>query len=301
MRGGVLLVDKPHGPTSHDVVATVRRKLGTRRVGHAGTLDPAATGLLVVLVDEATKLAPYLTGEDKAYVATVALGRSTDTGDGAGKTLREAPLGAPILAELDRLATEGTAASAPLVGRALEGERARTSQIPPAFSAIHVGGVRSHELARAGLAPDLAARDVSVRALAIQAADPAAQTLVVRLEVSKGYYVRSFARDLGDALGVPAHLSALRRTRSGAFSIDEARALDEVSLDALEPLETAAKCALPAVVVGPSDERLVRTGRTIDAGAIATGPVAVFSETGALVAIAEPREGKLTVLRGFSP
>jgi tRNA pseudouridine55 synthase len=301
MKSGVLLVDKPHGPTSHDVVAKVRRKLGTRRVGHAGTLDPAATGLLVVLVEEATKLAPYLSGEDKAYVATVALGRSTDTGDAAGKTLAEAPLGSPLLAELARLATGGAVADTPLLAAALEHERVRTSQVPPAFSAIHVGGVRSHELARAGHAPDLAPREVSVRALAIEAADPSAPSLVVRLDVSKGYYVRSFARDLGDALGVPAHLGALRRTRSGAFSIDEARALDDIGADALKPLEEAAKCALRAVVVTGDDERLLRTGRTVDGSTIATGPVAVFSESGALVAIAEPRDGKLTVLRGFSP
>ncbi|NUO49288.1 MAG: tRNA pseudouridine(55) synthase TruB [Polyangiaceae bacterium] len=301
MTSGVLLVDKPHGPTSHDVVAIVRRKLGTRRVGHAGTLDPAATGLLVVLVEEATKLAPYLSGEDKVYVATVALGRSTDTGDAAGKTVLEASLGEPLVTELERLANEGPGASALLVAAALDRERARTSQIPPAFSAIHVGGVRSHELARAGLAPELAPRDVSVRALTLESADPAAATLIVQLEVSKGYYVRSFARDLGDALGVPAHLSALRRTRSGAFSIDEARALDAVSADALKPLEDAAKCALSTVVVDPNGERLLRTGRPIEAATIATGPVAVLSEGGALVAIAEPRDGKLTVLRGFSP
>lgn len=301
MKSGVLLVDKPHGPTSHDVVATVRRKLGTRRVGHAGTLDPAATGLLVVLVEEATKLAPYLSGEDKSYVATVTLGRSTDTGDAAGKTLLEASLGAPLLSELERLENEGVGASVPCLAAALDGERARTSQVPPVFSAIHVGGVRSHELARAGLAPELAPRDVSVRALAIERANAREATLVVRLEVSKGYYVRSFARDLGDALGVPAHLSALRRTRSGAFSIDEATLLESVSPDALVSLEKAAKCALSALTVDPISERFLRTGRPIDLATTATGPIAVLSEGGALVAIAESKDGKLTVLRGFSP
>lgn len=300
MRSGVLLVDKPAGPTSHDVVSIVRRKLGTRRVGHAGTLDPAATGLLVVLVEEGTKLAPYLSGEDKAYVATVALGRSTDTYDAAGQTVVEAAVPGAIAAEIERIATAGPAASAPSIEAALDEERRRTSQVPPVFSAIHVGGVRSHELARAGRATELAPREVSARSIELLRAVTETASLEVSLDVTKGYYVRSFARDLGETLGVPAHLAALRRTRSGAFSLDEAVMLADVSAERVIDLGSAAKRALSTIVVDPDSERLIRTGRTIATGTVAS-PVAVFSETGVLVAIAEPRDGQLTVLRGFTP
>ncbi len=303
MKSGVLLVDKPRGPTSHDVVARVRKKLGTRRVGHAGTLDPEATGLLVVLVEEATKLAPYLTADDKGYLATVVLGRATDSGDAVGKTTHEASVPREIADELAQIAEIGGRASAPTVAAAIETERARTTQVPPAFSAIHVDGVRSHALARAGVAPELAPRPVFARKMEIRGASPGdAPTIDVELHVSKGYYVRSFARDLGDGLGVPAHLGSLRRTRSGAFSIGEAVLLEEIREEALIDVPDAAVRALPVITLAPDAERLVRFGRLIEAPPEApVGPIALLDETRkTLIAIAEARDGNLAVLRGFS-
>ncbi|MBM4362958.1 MAG: tRNA pseudouridine(55) synthase TruB, partial [Deltaproteobacteria bacterium] len=187
---GVLVVDKPTGPTSHDVVAAARRLLRTRAVGHAGTLDPLASGVLLLLVGEATKLTPWLTAGAKEYRATIALGRATDTLDAEGETTAEA-----------RLAAGQPDAGA--VDDALEVERQRRSQVPPAVSAISVGGVRAHRLARRGLAPELPPRDVEVDELVLERA--AGDELVVRVRASKGYYVRSLARDLGETLGIPAH------------------------------------------------------------------------------------------------
>lgn len=209
---GVLLVDKPAGPTSHDVVGWVRWVLGMRRVGHAGTLDPAATGLLVVGVGAATKLAPYLTGADKRYLARFVLGASTTTADAEG-TVVEALACPP-----------GLEARVPAALAALAEVRALP---PPAFSAIHVDGRRAHELAREGRAPVLDERPMEVRALVpgpvLRRGDRV--EVEVDLLVSKGTYVRSLAEAFGRSLGVPAHLGALHRTHSGALGLDHPRAL----------------------------------------------------------------------------
>lgn len=209
---GVLLVDKPAGPTSHDVVGWVRWVLGVRRVGHAGTLDPAATGLLVVAVGAATKLAPYLTGQDKGYRARFVLGASTTTGDAEGSEVEASvcpvDLEARVPAALAALATV----------QALP---------PPAFSAIHVDGQRAHVLARAGLAPVLADRPMTVHALVPGPVVRRGDRVEVEVEllVSKGTYVRSLAEALGRLLGVPAHLGALHRTRSGTLGLDHPQAV----------------------------------------------------------------------------
>jgi tRNA pseudouridine55 synthase len=204
---GVLVVDKPGGMTSHDVVAQARRHFGTRRVGHAGTLDPMATGVLVLLLGEATKLSDLATSEDKTYLAEVRFGRSTDSHDADGQTTTERALGAGWL--------EPAA-----LRLALDAERQRRLQVPPAVSAIKVDGQRSYRLARSGRAPELAPRPVQVRGLDVL--EQGADHLRIELQVTKGYYVRSFARDLGEALGVPSHLASLRRVQSGCFHIDEA-------------------------------------------------------------------------------
>jgi tRNA pseudouridine55 synthase len=231
---GVLVLDKPPGMTSHDVVARVRRLLDTRRVGHAGTLDPMATGVLVVLVGEATKLGPYLTADDKSYAAAVRFGRATDTLDADGKTTATGEVSAWLRDALrDRSGNgngNGNGDLHPRLAEALAAEAARVEQAPPAYSAIHVGGRRSHDLARAGEAVDLAPRPVVVRRIHVTGAGvpepPLEPWIEIELDVGKGYYVRSLARDLGERLGVPAHLSSLRRTRSGSFRIDEASGLD---------------------------------------------------------------------------
>jgi len=266
---GVLVVDKPGGMTSHDVVARVRRLLGTRRVGHAGTLDPMATGVLVVLVGEATKLGAYLTADDKSYVAKACFGRATDTLDAEGKVTATAEVPAWLAGEL-RVAGQGSLSGAPRLAEAIAAEIARTSQVPPAYSAIHVDGKRSHDLARAGEAVDLAPREVAVRAIEVVAAGapepPEDPWLTLRVHVAKGYYVRSLARDLGERLGVPAHLTALARTASGAFAIDDAVALDAGAAAlraALIPTATAATRALPVGRLTAEGVVRVRQGKRV--------------------------------------
>ncbi|MBL9021258.1 MAG: tRNA pseudouridine(55) synthase TruB [Myxococcales bacterium] len=299
---GVLLVDKAAGLTSHDVVARARRRLGTRRVGHAGTLDPSATGLLVVLVEEATKLAPFLTAADKAYVAGVTFGRATDTLDADGTTVATAPVPEPLVREIEA-ASRGEARDAwPRIAGALDAEKAREEQVPPAFSAIHVDGVRSHALARSGAAPELAPRKVRLFEARVVGAHAERTTLDVEVEVEKGYYVRSFARDLGSSLGLPAHLSSLRRLRSGAFQVEEAIPIEEASTARLISMETAIARAMPVLSVSPETERTFRHGKPVPrAPSDPEGHVAVLSaETGGLIAVAESEDGVFRVVRGFS-
>lgn len=212
---GILAIDKPAGMTSHDVVAQVRRATGEGRVGHAGTLDPAATGLLVVLVGPYTRLEPYLSGAAKDYDAVIAFGAETDTEDAEGEIVEVAPVP-------DELFESHRAQSAldALLGPQL--------QTPPAYSAIKVAGRVAHRAARAGEALTLAPRPIEVYAADLLALDPAARTWTVRFRVSKGTYVRSLARDLGRACGTAAHLAGLRRTRSGQLDLADAHSLDSV-------------------------------------------------------------------------
>ncbi len=224
---GVLLLDKPAGPTSHDVVGWVRWVLGVRRVGHCGTLDPAATGLLVIGVGAATKLAPYLTGQDKGYRARFVLGASTTTADAQGEVTEQA------------VCPQDLPSRIPGALRDLLGEHALP---PPAYSAVHVDGRRAHELAREGLAPVLPPRPMQV-----QRVEPGAVRIVgervevdATLRVSKGTYIRSLAAALGQRLGVPAHLGALHRTASGALSLEHPRAVSGLSAEPREPAPNGA-------------------------------------------------------------
>lgn len=300
---GILIVDKPEGPTSHDVVAQLRRALGTRAIGHAGTLDPAATGVLVIAVGEATKLTAYLTGQDKAYIATVSFGRATSTLDAQGEVTEEGPLPPAFRAELESV-TRGNSASG-LLGRALDAELARTEQIPPAFSAIKQQGRPVHERARNGEIVDLPPRPIEVRSLEVLGAE--ANRLTIGLCVSKGYYVRSFARDLGIHLDCPAHLASLRRTASGPFSLAEAVASSsppEFLLSSLLPLPLAACRALPYAGLTEAGTQRARQGKRLrpdDFSASPPGQLAAWlSPAGALVAIGEPNEeGAFVVRRGF--
>jgi tRNA pseudouridine55 synthase len=219
-RGGVLLIDKPAGLTSHDVVARLRRVLGTRRVGHAGTLDPAATGVLVVAFDLATRLLEYLVCDTKTYSGVFRFGVTTDTDDADGTVRARLELPSDIDARVAAL---------------LPTFRGSIQQVPPRFSALHVDGVRAHALARAGAAVDLAPRAVCVDALEV---GPVMDTdAAFTASVSSGTYIRSLARDLGVAVGCGAHLFTLRRTRSGRYGIGDCVGLDaltsgEVSLRA---------------------------------------------------------------------
>ncbi|MCA9698620.1 MAG: tRNA pseudouridine(55) synthase TruB [Myxococcales bacterium] len=202
---GVLLVDKPLGPTSHDVVGWVRWALDERSVGHCGTLDPAASGLLVICVGEATKLVELLTGVDKSYRARFVLGRSTTTADAEGETLAEAPVAA---GDVERAA-------------AVLGELLGPLMLPPpAYSAVKLAGKRAHELARAGETLELAPRPMAVHSLEILARGP--DWLDVELTVAKGTYVRSLAEELGRRLDLPVHLGGLRRLACGGLRVDDA-------------------------------------------------------------------------------
>ncbi|MCL2503883.1 MAG: tRNA pseudouridine(55) synthase TruB [Coriobacteriia bacterium] len=212
---GVLLVDKPAGPTSHDVVARVRRATGERRVGHAGTLDPMATGLLVVLVGPATRLAPWFTSGTKTYQAVIAFGAETDTDDSEGEIVRRSEVSASALC-LD----EARAVATSFIGC--------QSQVPPAFSAIKKEGVVAHRAARKGNALELEPREIEVHRFDVISVDTAEAFWNCELEVSKGTYVRAIARDVGRRCGSAAHLAALRRTRSGACDICDACSLDEI-------------------------------------------------------------------------
>jgi tRNA pseudouridine55 synthase len=223
---GVVVVDKPSGMTSHDVVMRVRKALQTREVGHAGTLDPMATGVLVIAVGEATKLVPWLTAHDKAYDATVKLGVATTSLDADGEVIDTRAV--PSLEGLDR---------------AIELEKGRIEQIPPVVSAIKVGGVASHALARRGEAVELAPRPVQVHALEVLRAE--GDEIDLRVACAKGYYVRSLARDLAERLGTVGHLTALRRTRSGPFTLEDATTLTPETLrERMLPLLAAAERTL---------------------------------------------------------
>jgi len=212
---GVLLVDKPAGFTSHDVVAKIRRATGEGRVGHAGTLDPMATGLLVVLVGPATRLEPYLSSAQKRYDAQITFGSATDTDDAAGEIVREAPVSAET-------------ADTDYARGVLEGLLGESLQQPPAYSAIKVGGTTAHRAARSGAPLELAKRPITVEAAELLSIESDPTRWDVAFIVSKGTYIRSLARDIGEAVGSAAHLSALRRTASGPLDLADAHSLDDV-------------------------------------------------------------------------
>jgi len=276
---GVVLVAKPAGPTSHDVVDVVRRALGERRVGHLGTLDPFASGLLVLVVGRATRLAPYAGGWDKRYRGVMRLGATTDTDDGTGTVTQTS----------DGWRALGAAA----VGAALARFVGRYEQTPPAYSAVKVDGVRAYRRARRGEAPAPKPRPVEVRELALDEwAPPDAR---FHATVSAGTYLRSLARDVGAALGCGGHLVALERTAVGPFALADAIAPEAV---------TAAAVRDAAMLVGDLARRdldagerdAAAHGRPIAAGSPertggeqGAGRVALFAE-GALLAVAE-REG----------
>jgi tRNA pseudouridine55 synthase len=213
---GVVVVDKPAGMTSHDVVGRCRRIFSTRRVGHAGTLDPMATGVLVIGVERATKILGLLTGASKSYAATIRLGQTTSTEDAEGEVLQTVSAG--------HVTDEDIAA-------AVEGLRGDIEQVPSAVSAIKVEGRRAYRLVREGHAVDLAARPVRIDRFEVLAARRDGELVDVDVDVdcSSGTYIRALARDLGAALGVGGHLTALRRTRVGRFGLDQARSLDDLA------------------------------------------------------------------------
>ncbi len=262
----MVVVDKPAGWTSHDVVARIRRLAGTRRVGHAGTLDPMATGVLVVGVDKATRLLHHLVLTDKAYLATIRLGESTSTDDADGQSL--AAVSTAAISEADVRAAMGL-----LTGDIL--------QVPSSVSAIKVDGQRAYRRVREGEVVDLPARPVRVgRFEARTFARPGPDLLDVDVEVqcSSGTYVRALARDLGRCLGVGGHLTALRRTRVGPFSLDQARTLDELA-ELEDPvtlqLADAVRAAMPIRVIDADQARELSFGKAL-------APAGILGTYGAL-------------------
>ncbi len=274
---GLLVIDKPVGLTSHDVVARLRRVLGERRIGHTGTLDPNASGVLPLVIGRATRLAKFLSGGRKTYEAVVRLGVATDTYDAEG-----APAGPTWTGPLPSRAA---------IENALSQFRGTFMQQPPAYSAKKIDGTRSYNAARAGNAvlPDPVA--VTVDRLEILALKD--EDLTLHVECSAGFYVRSLAHDLGTALGIGAHLSSLRRTVSSGLTLDDAIPLElaeqsrEDALDAILPMESMLPQFAEVVL---TDETLLSAihGRNITAAAPVTGPVRMVDQVGHLVGIAEP-------------
>ena len=286
---GVAVVDKPRGLTSHTVVAQARRLFGRKDIGHAGTLDPMATGVLLVLVGQACKLSGYLTADSKRYAAEVYFGRATDTLDADGQTTSEVTLREGVL-------------NADIVAQALAAELRRTEQTPPAVSAIKVAGERAYALARKGAAPELAPRPVQV--LELRLLELAPPILRCELFVSKGYYVRSLARDLGAHLGVPAHLSGLRRLASGPFRIEQATPWPAAERPPLIGLTEAVTSVLPACRIKSEAVLRARQGKLLTPDDFSElpavdGPGAWLSPEGELVALGSTT-GELKVLRGFN-
>jgi tRNA pseudouridine55 synthase len=277
---GVVVVDKPAGWTSHDVVARVRKLAATRRVGHAGTLDPMATGVLVLGLGKGTRLLGHLALTDKEYTATIRLGQATTTDDAEGE----------VLGGADATAVDDAALHAGI--DALTGT---IEQIPPQVSAVKVAGRRAYAAARAGEEVALKARTATVSAFDVQAVrrtEPGRVDIDARIVCSTGTYIRALARDLGDALAVGGHLTALRRTRVGHYRIDQARPLADLEGDlGIVPLSDAVAAAFPVRALDEEEARRVRHGNRIAAAEAHDGPVGLFGPDGAVLALAEDRSG----------
>src|SRR5712691_7049002 len=260
---GLVSVDKAGGMPSHDVLARVRRLAGTRKVGHAGTLDPMATGVLVMGVEKATRLLGYLTLTEKEYAATIRLGQSTSTDDAEGEITGGAP---------------AAGVSAETLSKAVAGLAGEIEQVPPAVSAIKVNGQRAYRLTRAGAAPELKARPVTVYEFTVTAVRREGDLVDVdaRLRCSSGTYIRALARDLGAALGTGGHLTRLRRTRVGGYRIEDARTLDQLAerFEVL-PLAQAAAAAFPSRTLTADEARRLAHGGRL---AAATTPAASTPE-----------------------
>ncbi|MEZ0049425.1 tRNA pseudouridine55 synthase [Mycobacterium sp. MAA66] len=270
---GLVIVDKPAGMTSHDVVGRCRRLFGTRKVGHAGTLDPMATGVLVVGIERATKILGLLTATDKTYVATIRLGQSTSTEDAEGEVLQTVPAGHVTDEQIeDAVATQ----------------RGAIDQVPSAVSAIKVGGERAYKLVREGKAPELAARRVRISRFSVDAVRRSEDFVDVDVTVdcSSGTYIRALARDVGVALGVGGHLTALRRTMVGRYGLDEARTLEQLA-DAAElsySLDAACLLGFPRRDLTDTEAEDTRHGRALEPAGI-DGIYAATAADGRVIAL----------------
>ncbi len=281
---GIVVVDKPGGMTSHDVVGRCRRVFGTRKVGHAGTLDPMATGVLVVGVERATKILGFVSGTSKSYDATIRLGQSTSTDDAEGEPLQS-------------VSCHGVTDSA--VTAAVSALRGDIEQIPSTVSAVKIGGKRAYQLAREGNAVELKPRRVRVDrfdVLAIRREPDGADGFIdldVAVDCSSGTYIRALARDVGAALGVGGHLTALRRTRVGGFGLEQARSLEELAeRPALSyTLDEACLLAFPRRDITAEQADDASHGRPLSAAGIG-GVYAATDTDGRVIALLEDRGGR---------
>jgi tRNA pseudouridine55 synthase len=274
---GVLVADKGRGATSFDVVSLVRRRLGVRRIGHGGTLDPDATGVLPILVGEATKLTPYLVDQDKEYLATIRFGLTTDTHDLSGRVLSEVPLGEVAPARLAE-------ACRPFVGR--------ITQVPPMYSAVHHDGRRLYELARAGIEVERAPREVMVHSIRVE--EVAGSRATLRVVCGKGTYVRVLAADIGAALGCGGAVESLGRCRVGPFALADAVSWSELTTGTsdlwtrVRPAE-AALASWPAVRLDERSAAIFANGQAVDVAAPAAGDglARVHEAAGSLIGVGE--------------
>ncbi|MDR0435720.1 MAG: tRNA pseudouridine(55) synthase TruB [Propionibacteriaceae bacterium] len=272
---GIVIIDKPQGLTSQAVVSRVRRALNVRKAGHAGTLDPMATGVLLVGVGRATRLLGYLAGHDKRYLATIRLGQATTTDDAEGE-----PLGEP---------TSAVAISDSAISEAITRFKGDIEQVPSTVSAIKVAGKRAYALARAGESVALASRTVTVTRFDLLARRDCAPyvDLDVDVECGSGTYIRALARDLGAMLHVGGHLSALRRMRVGKFAVAQASALDAVSAADIVAMGQVAEQVFPWVAVSQTDAAEVRFGRPLNL-VVAADPTAILDADHSLLALYRP-------------
>ncbi|MCK5635307.1 MAG: tRNA pseudouridine(55) synthase TruB [Anaerolineales bacterium] len=278
-RFGLILVDKPTGPTSHKVVSIVRRETGVRKVGHAGTLDPRASGVLILCMGAATRLSEYLSTASKRYEAVIRFGASTKTYDAEGDAVRITGA-VPTEEDIKAILPEFTG---------------KIEQIPPPYSAIKIKGKKAYELARAGKEFDLAARDVTIYHMALLEYRP--PDLVLEIECSAGTYIRSLAHDLGEQLGTGAHLANLRRTKVGHFTIEDCVSLRKLELGFIDG--TWVEYMRPAVDALPDLQRIevngkiyedITFGRLIPADPSASGTALAIGPDGDLIAILEAVE-----------
>ncbi|MFI5060889.1 MAG: tRNA pseudouridine(55) synthase TruB [Actinomycetales bacterium] len=292
-RSGILLVDKPGGWTSHDIVARTRRLAETRKVGHAGTLDPMATGLLILGINSSTRLLTYIVGTDKEYLATIRLGAATSTDDAEGE----------LVAKASAAAIAGVHEAAILAGITdLTGE---IEQVPSSVSAIKVDGKRAYARVRAGEQVVLEARPVTIEEFEVLGLRRSAEAIdvAVRVVCSSGTYIRSLARDLGAALGVGGHLTALRRTRVGPFLVEDARPIDDLDVPSrLIPAPDAASILFERFELNDQQAIDLTHGKRIHVPDRQNGsgvPVAAIAPTGQLVGLIEFRGKEARSLVNF--
>lgn len=283
---GIIIVDKPSGWTSHDVVGKMRGIAGTRKVGHAGTLDPMATGVLVVGVEKATRLLGHLALTEKVYEATMRLGVSTNTDDAEGE-------------ETGRASAAGVTADD--VHKGVAALTGPIMQVPPQVSAIKVNGERAYKLARQGEEVELQARPITVHAFEVTSVTLGESVdVTAMITCSSGTYIRSLARDLGDGLGVGGHLTALRRTRVGPYAVENAKTIEQLQKECrILPIADAVSQAFPRRDVTEEEARLVSHGGRLKAAGLGEGPIGVFAPGGELLALVEEKAGAARPLAVF--